>query len=57
MQHFIIPLTLKILFSIFKEAKLIGADYVISKYPINSEDLRIISDKCMQKGLCLYYIK
>ena len=41
----------------FKEAKLIGADYVISKYPINSEDLRIISDKCKQKGLCLYYIK
>ena len=41
----------------FKEAKLIGADYVISKYPINSEDLRILSDECIQKGLCLYYIK
>ena len=51
------PFNLKNIVLNFKKAKLIGADYVISKYPINSEDLRILSDECIQKGLCLYYIK
>ena len=41
----------------YKEAKLIGADYVISKYPINTENLKILSDRCLFNGLCLYYIK
>ena len=41
----------------FKEAKLIGAEYVISKYNIDDEDLTVLSKKCLKQGLCLYRIE
>ena len=41
----------------FKEAKLIGAEYVISKYAVDNEDLVVLSKKCLKHGLCLYQIK
>jgi len=40
----------------FKEAKSIGAEFVISKYSLNSKDLSLISEDCIKKGLCLYRI-
>jgi len=40
----------------FKKAKKLGAEFVISKYILNSIDLNIINKSCFNKGLCLYRI-
>ena len=42
----------------FAEAKLLGADYVISKYPISNPILKIICEKCNRSpNLFLYEIR
>lgn len=40
----------------FREAKKIGADFVISKYLLKSNDLSLITNDCIDKGICLYKI-
>tara|TARA_B110000967_G_scaffold138726_1_gene141670 strand:- start:5681 stop:7276 length:1596 start_codon:yes stop_codon:yes gene_type:complete len=40
----------------FKEAKKLGAEFVISKFILNSKDLNLIKEDCIKKGLCLYRI-
>lgn len=40
----------------FQAAKILGANFVISKYLLNSEDLSLIDNKCIEKNFCLYRI-
>lgn len=40
----------------FQAAKKLGVKFIISKYILNSEQLKLISDKCKQNDLCLYKI-
>ena len=41
----------------FKAAKELGADFIISKYKLDSYDINLISNGCYEKDLCLYEIK
>ncbi len=41
----------------FKAAKELGADFIISKYKLDSYDVNLISNGCYEKDLCLYEIK
>ncbi len=40
----------------FQAAKKLGANFVISKYLLNSDDLSLIDNKCIEKNFCLYRI-
>ena len=39
----------------FKSAKTLGADYVISKFPIKNNDLKIICEKCKNSDQIFLY--
>ena len=40
----------------FKEAKKLGASFVISKYQINSKYLKLVHGNCIKDNFCLYRI-
>ena len=40
----------------FKAAKELGANYIVSKYKLDSYDITLILDGCYAKDLCLYKI-
>jgi hypothetical protein len=40
----------------FKEAKKLGANFVISKYQINSKYLKLVHGNCIKDSFCLYRI-